>query len=116
MPGIDRVTSEAPPEVDADPRVLDLDAGAEVFGALTSGTARALLANLYDSPAPPSELASGLGTSVQNLGYHLDRLESAGLVEAVGSRYSEKGAEMDVYAPAGAPLVIRVDPGAEGPT
>lgn len=113
MTGIDRLTSDAPTELEADPRTLDLDAAAEVFGALTSGTARGLLANLHDSPAPPSELAVALGTSVQNVGHHLDRLEAADLVEVVGTRYSEKGAEMDVYAPTGSPLVIHVAPGEE---
>ena len=113
MPGIERLPSDAPTEVEAEPRVLDLDAAADVFGALGSGTARDLLAGLHGSPAPPSELAAALGTSVQNVGYHLDRLEAAGLVEVVGTRYSEKGAEMDVYAPAGSPLVIRVVPGSD---
>ena len=116
MPGIDRLPSNAPTDVDTDPRVLGLEAAGEVFGALTSETARDLLARLHDSPAPPSELAAALGTSVQNVGYHLDRLDAAGLVEVVGSRYSEKGAEMDVYAPTGTPLVVRVAPGADGPT
>ena len=115
MPGIERLRSNAPTDVDADPRVLDLDAAAGVFDALTSETARDLLAILHDSPAPPSELASALGTSIQNVSYHLGRLEAAGLVEVVGSRYSEKGAEMDVYAPTGSPLLVRVAPGAEGP-
>jgi DNA-binding transcriptional ArsR family regulator len=116
MPGIDRIPSDTPTDVDTDPRVLGLDEAAEVFGALSSGTARDLLASLHESPAAPSELAASLGTSIQNVGYHLDRLEAVGLVEVVGSRYSEKGAEMDVYAPTGSPLLIRVAPGAEGPT
>ena len=115
MPGIDRIPSDAPTDVDTDPRVLGLDAAVEVFGTLTSETARGPLASLHDSPAPPSELATALGTSVRNVGYHLDRLGAAGLVEVVGSRYAEKGAEMDVYAPTGSPLLIRVAPGAGGP-
>jgi hypothetical protein len=54
-------------------------------------------------------------TPVRSVGYHLDRLGAAGL-RGVGSRYSEKGTGMDVYAPAGSPLVIRVAPGDEDPT
>jgi hypothetical protein len=37
---------------------------------------------------------------------HLERLEEAGAVEVVGTAYSEKGREMDLYAPADQPLVI----------
>jgi len=110
MAGIDRLPSDAPIDVDADPKTLDLEAAAEVFGALASETSRGLLTRLHESPAPPSELATLLGTSVQNVGYHLDRLEAADLVEVVGGRYSEQGAEMDVYAPTGSPLVIHVAP------
>jgi DNA-binding transcriptional ArsR family regulator len=113
MPGIERLPSDAPADVDPEPRVLALDDDADAFGALGSGTARTLLARLHESPEPPSELASALGTTLQNVGYHLGRLEAAGLVEIVGTRYSEKGAEMDVYAPVGSPLVIRVASGAD---
>ena len=45
-------------------------------------------------------------TSLQNVQYHLDRLESAGAIEVVDTVYSEKGREMDVYAPADQPLVV----------
>jgi len=45
-------------------------------------------------------------SSLQNVGYHLSRLEDAGLVTVVGTRYSEKGVEMDGYAPTVGAIVI----------
>jgi DNA-binding transcriptional ArsR family regulator len=91
-----------------EPRVVgvdDEDADA-LLSALSSGTARALLSACHDSPAPPSELAEEVDTSLQNAQYHLEKLEDAGAVEVVDTAYSAKGREMDVYAPADQPLVI----------
>jgi DNA-binding transcriptional ArsR family regulator len=101
-------STDASPSEDASPRVVGVDSedADEVLAALSSGTARELLAELHDDPAPPSELADGVDTSLQNVQYHLQKLESAGAVEVVDTAYSAKGREMDVYAPADQPLVV----------
>ena len=93
---------------DAEPRVvgLDDDDADDVLGALSSTTARELFAALTDDPAHPSALAERVDTSLQNVQYHLGKLEDAGMVEVVDTAYSEKGREMDVYAPADRPLVL----------
>ena len=93
---------------DASPAVVDVgddDAG-ELVDALGSETARELYSALHDDPAPPSELARRLDTSVQNVHYHLSKLRAAGVVESVGTRLSEKGNEMTVYGPAADPIVL----------
>ncbi|QCC49188.1 ArsR/SmtB family transcription factor [Halobellus limi] len=93
---------------DAEPAVVDVaadDAG-ELVDALSSETARELFSALHDDPAPPSELARDLDTSVQNVHYHLSKLRTAGVVESVGTRLSEKGNEMTVYGPAADPIVL----------
>jgi len=91
---------------DDEPRVVDLegeDADA-VFSALSSGTARQIVSSVHDDPKTQSEIADAIDTSVQNVRYHLDKLEDAGLVEVVDTWYSSRGNEMDVYAAAdGAP-------------
>jgi DNA-binding transcriptional ArsR family regulator len=61
---------------------------------------------LHDDPAPPSKLADRADTSLQNAQYHLGKLEDAGAVEVIDTAYSEKGREMDIYAPADRPLVL----------
>jgi DNA-binding transcriptional ArsR family regulator len=95
-------------DADAGPRVVGVDSedADDLMSALTSRTARRLLSLLHEEPAPPSGLADQVDTSLQNVQYHLERLEDAGAVEVVGTAYSEKGREMDVYAPADEPLVI----------
>lgn len=102
LPSSPDLTSES------EPRVIDLDSveADELFGALSSETARGMLAALHDDPAPPGELANHVDTSLQNAQYHLEKLEKAGIVEVVGTAYSEKGREMSIYGPADSPLVL----------
>ena len=91
-----------------EPRVLDID-GEEAdaaFEALGSETAREVLATIYDEPRTPPEVRESVGTSLQNVHYHLDRLEDAGLIEPAGMGYSEKGNEMTVYGPASEAVVL----------
>lgn len=102
-----RLPSRSDPDVDAVPRVVGLDDDAEnLLSALSSATTRRLLAALHDEPTNPASLADSVDTSLQNAQYHLDRLESAGVIEVIDTVYSEKGREMDVYAPADQPLVV----------
>ncbi|KTG29518.1 ArsR/SmtB family transcription factor [Haloferax profundi] len=93
---------------DRDPRVigLDSDEADDLLGAISSSTARSVLASLHESPATPSDLATDVDTSLQNVQYHLGNLSEAGLIEVTDTRYSEKGREMNVYAPADRALVV----------
>lgn len=92
----------------ADPLVLDLesDGAGDVLSALSSDTARRIVAALHDRPATLSEVAGAVGTSRQNAQYHLKQLEAVGAVRVIDTLYSEKGREMKVYAPGGEPLII----------
>jgi len=104
-------------EVDVrDTRVIgvDSDDADDLIGALSSDTARDILAELHEEEATPSELAERADTTVQNARYHLESLSDAGLVEVDGMRYSEKGREMDVYVPA-EPFVVFVGNEEESP-
>jgi len=93
---------------DGEPRVVGVDSedADELLAALSSGTARKLIATLHETPSTPSELADAVGTSLQNVQYHLEKFEDANLVEVRGSRYSEKGREMSIYGPTDRPLVL----------
>lgn len=95
-----------PPEAEA--RTVDLfsETGRRMLEALSAGTARAIFTELGDDPATTSELADAVQTSLQNAHYHLDRLQEADLIRVVGTHYSTKGSEMDVYAHAHDPLVF----------
>jgi len=93
-------------DAEPEPTVMNVDQAADVLDVLSSTTARRVLVTLYDSPRPMSEIAEEVDTSLQNVEYHLDRLEDADLVEVTDTWYSSKGTEMDVYAPTSAPLVV----------
>lgn len=96
------------PQTDAAPRVIgiDDDIADDLIAAMSSSTARELLAALHEEPAAPSELADRVDTSLQNAQYHLGKLEAAGAVEVVDTVYSEKGREMKLYGPTDRPLVV----------
>ncbi|MCD2200966.1 helix-turn-helix domain-containing protein [Halobacterium sp. KA-4] len=93
---------------DVDPKLVDFeDADAdEILTVVSSTMARRILAALYDEPQTQSDLADTVETSVQNVNYHLTRLQEAELVAVVDTWYSRQGREMDVYAPAHGPLVL----------
>lgn len=80
----------------------------EVLNAISSAAAREILTEVYTQPATPSEIADRTDGSVQNVSYHLKKLEDAGAIEVADTRYSEKGQEMSVYAPADEPIVLFV--------
>jgi DNA-binding transcriptional ArsR family regulator len=93
---------------EATPRVIGLDSADadDLIGALSSRTARRVLASLHERPAAASEVAEAVDSSLQNVQYHLGRMQEAGLIEVRETVYSEKGREMKVYAPADRPLVV----------
>ncbi|GAB7008516.1 ArsR/SmtB family transcription factor [Halorubrum trueperi] len=93
---------------DREPRVVGVDDedADDLIAALGSETAREILTRLHDEPATKSELATDVDTSLQNVQYHLSKLDGADLVDVVDTTYSEKGREMDVYAAADEPLVL----------
>ena len=91
-----------------DPRVVDIDGddAEATFDALGSETARAVLAAAYEEPRTPAEVRDEVGTSLQNVHYHIENLEDAGLIEPAGTGLSEKGTEVTVYAPASRAVVL----------
>ena len=90
------------------PRVLEVsdeDADA-AFDALSSETARRVLSAIYEEPRAPAAVREEVGTSLQNVHYHLDNLETAGLIEPAGTGYSETGTEVTIYAPSSEAVVL----------
>ncbi len=82
-----------------EPEVIQIEeeAADDVFSALSSETARRVLASLYDEPKTASEVADDVDTSVQNAKYHLEKLVETNLAEIVDTWYSDHGREMKVY-------------------
>jgi len=61
---------------------------------------------LYEEPQTASDIAKSLDMSVQNAKYHLDKLEEAGLIEIIDIWYSDRGREMNVYAPTSSSIIL----------
>ncbi|WP_254823668.1 ArsR/SmtB family transcription factor [Haloglomus halophilum] len=87
---------------------LDSEEAGDLLSSLASDTARSVLTALHDEPATASEVADRVDTSLQNARHHLNSLQDADLVEVAETRYSSKGREMNVYAPARDPTVVFV--------
>ncbi|ERH07351.1 MAG: putative transcriptional regulator [Halonotius sp. J07HN4] len=100
--------SEQPPQPTEATRVVDIgDSEADrIVEALAAGTTREILLALYEEPAPATEIAERVDTSLQNVDYHLDKLQTAGLIEVGDSWYAEGGNEMNVYVPTAKALVL----------
>ena len=87
-----------------------LDNGSDsVLQTLSSETAREIVRTVGDEPKPPSKIADAVGTSIQNVQYHLGRLQNAGIVRHVNTWYSSRGCEMSVYALGAEKLVVAID-------
>lgn len=87
---------------------LDSDEAGALLSSLSCDTARSVLTALHEEPATASEVADRVDTSLQNARHHLNNLQDADLVEVTETRYSSKGREMSVYAPASDPTVVFV--------
>lgn len=98
------VTNDTPKVVD-----LDDDESEAVFEALSSDTSREIYRTLYEEPATASQIAEDVGTSVQNVRYHVDKLRSAGLIDRVDTWYSSRGNEMAVYAATDTAIIVSGD-------
>lgn len=101
-------TVDSVADEDRDPRVVGVDSedADALVAALSSQTGRDILATLYEEPATPATIAERVETSLQNVQYHLGKLEDGNLVEVADTAYSSKGREMNVYAPTAEPLVL----------
>ena len=82
------------------------DHAGDVVEAIAAETTREVLATVYEEPATASEVADRVGTSLQNVSYHLEKLQDVGLVEVGDTWYSAQGNEMKVYAPTNESVVL----------
>jgi len=80
-----------------------------LFKTLGSRTAREILAQLMQEPRTASELTEEMDTSLQNIHYHLKKLDDAGAIEEVAVEYSSRGREMSVYAATCRPQILAYD-------
>lgn len=110
MVTIDELNPDVSTMVDLsdDPDVISIDEAGSLFETLSSEKRRAILVEVSRKPNTTAELANRVGTSVQNAVYHLQKLQEVGLIEVVGTHYSEKGLNMDVYGPTTPAIVIDV--------
>lgn len=74
--------------------------------AMASSTAAELLDSLAAGPKTASELEAETHYPLPTIQYHISNLLNANLIEVAGTRYSEKGRKMKIYAASDTLLVI----------
>lgn len=87
--------------------VVDENEQTDSLDAVTSETAQEILSVLSENPNTVSNIADEIDSSVQNVAYHLNRLDEGGIITPVQTWYSEKGKPMTVYGLASDELVVR---------
>lgn len=85
---------------------LDTERAEVILDALSSRTTRDVFISLYENPQTISELSESFDESIQGIKYHVEKLHEADLIMKCGTHYSEKGNEMDVYAPTREAVVL----------
>jgi DNA-binding transcriptional ArsR family regulator len=100
--------SPSRPTPDDGSRIVGIDdaAAGDVFAALSSDTTRDVFVAVYDTPGTATEIAEAVDTSLQNVNYHLTKLQEVDLIEVADTWYSEQGNEMNVYAPTNESVVV----------
>lgn len=109
MPSISELAQNERPLIeDGVLRVVDMndDTAASLFKRLGDETTLQIYTAIQQEPKVASELTELSGTTIQNVHYHLNKLEDAGLIESVDTWVSETGKDMDVYGPTNSPLII----------
>lgn len=100
-----------------DPSLLCIDDEhtSEVLKTLSSDTSQEIFTVLNEEPMSAQDIADELDLSLQQVSYHLDNLQAAGLITVLDTCYSEKGMEVDVYGPPETPLLLYLGPSGDKP-
>ncbi len=103
----DLLPEQLPDDHTAERRTIDVVEDGTALEVLAAEAARDVVMTLQESPKAASEIATETGSSIQNVCYHLDRLQRAGLIEVAGTRHSPKAKEMDIYTPTSESIVVQ---------
>jgi DNA-binding transcriptional ArsR family regulator len=93
-------------DIEQHPEVVAVQEAETLIEALSTDIGRRILTVLHNDAMPPSDIADAVDTSIQNVTYHLDQLQEAGLVAVTDTWYSSRGREMDVYAVKSDPITL----------
>ncbi|HDR73947.1 MAG TPA: ArsR family transcriptional regulator [Methanoculleus sp.] len=69
----------------------------KIARAMASKTASDILAFMKGGEYSSSQISEALSLPITTVTYHLDNLGSAGIIDVVRTRWSEKGREMKIY-------------------
>lgn len=83
------------------PEVVELESerAEVVLDALSSKTTREVFLEIYEEESSISEISERTNNSIQNVKYHIEKLEESNLIEVARVKHTENGNQMKLYCP-----------------
>jgi DNA-binding transcriptional ArsR family regulator len=83
------------------PEVVELESERSevVLDALSSKTTREVFLEIYEEESSISEISERTNNSIQNVKYHIEKLEESNLIEVARVKHTENGNQMKLYCP-----------------
>lgn len=100
--------NERPQNSDTTVRIIDVndETAVSLFKTLADETTLEIYMELQQEPKTAPELRDLSGTTIQNVHYHLNKLEEADLIEPIDTWLSDTGKDINVYGTTHNPLII----------
>lgn len=107
MSSIFPITSEKEVSVEK-PEVVELESerAEVVLDALSSKTTREVFLEIYEEESSISEISERTDNSIQNVKYHIEKLEESNLIEVARVKHTENGNQMKLYCPKSEAVVL----------
>lgn len=107
MSSIFPITSEKKASVE-ESEVVELESqrAEVVLDALSSKTTRKIFLEIYDKESSISEISERTDNSIQNVKYHVEKLQESNLIEEARVKHTENGNQMKLYCPKSEAVVL----------
>jgi predicted ArsR family transcriptional regulator len=107
MSSIFPISSEKTVSVEK-PEVIELESqrAEVVLDALSSKTTREVFLEIYEQESSISQISDRTDNSIQNVKYHIEKLEESNLIEVARINHTENGNQMKMFCPKSEAVVL----------
>lgn len=90
------------------PEVIELESqrAEVVLDALSSKTTREIFLEIYEKESSISQISDRTDNSIQNVKYHIEKLEESNLIEVARIHHTENGNQMKMFCPKSEAVVL----------
>lgn len=107
MSSIFPISSEKTASIEK-PEVIELESqrAEVVLDALSSKTTREIFLEIYEQESSISQISNRTDNSIQNVKYHIEKLEESNLIEVARINHTENGNQMKMFCPKSEAVVL----------